>query len=123
MSEIGLESGFYTQVRDYAELLDDALIELKTEPAPIIGSDSTRQLGEFLTVLGASSNTQDLPTRLIAVLLHDVVQGPHNNWTDLGQALLNGEINDTMISALEALAWSLEQQQAMAMARIRGSAR
>ena|SRR5260221_14786011 len=123
MSDIGLQSGFYAQVRDYAELLDDALIELKTETATFGGKDSTRRLGEFLTSLGASSDSQDLAIRLIAVLLRDRLRDQHDDWVTLGQALLSGEVDDTIINHLEALAWSLEQQQATAMARIRGSAR
>jgi hypothetical protein len=123
MSDIGLQSGFYAQVRDYAELLDDALIEIKTGTSQIAINDAARRLGEFLTTLGGSSDSQDLPTRLMAVLLRDCFQGQNNDWITLGQALLRGEVNDTIINDLEALAWSLEQQQATAMARIRGSAR
>ena len=123
MSDIGLQSGFYAQVRDHAELLDDALIELKTGTSPIAINDATRRLGEFLTTLGASSDSQDLPTRLMAVLLRDCFTDQNNDWITLGQALLSGQVNDTIIKDLEALAWSLEQQQATAMARIRGSAR
>jgi hypothetical protein len=123
MSDIGLQVGFYTQVREYAELLDKALIELKSATPSLVKSDSARQLGHLLIALGAGNESQDLPTRLLAVFLHERHRSYANDWSTLGNALLNSEVNDAIVSDLESLAWSLEQQQAVAMARIRGSDR
>ena len=55
MSDIGLQVGFYTQVREYAELLDQTLIELKSTASSSLGNDSARQLGTFLMALGADN--------------------------------------------------------------------
>ncbi len=123
MSDIGLQVGFYTQVREYAELLDKALIELKSATPSLVASDSARQLGLLLIALGAGNESQDLPTRLLAVFLRERHRSYANDWSTLGNALLNSEVNDAIVSDLESLAWSLEQQQAVAMARIRGSDR
>lgn len=123
MSDIGLQVGFYTQVREYAELLDQALIELKSATPSLVESDSARQLGHFLIALSAGNESQDLPTRLLAVFLQERHRSYTNDWNTLGNALLNNEVNDAIVSDLESLAWSLEQQQAVAMARIRGSDR
>lgn len=122
MSDIGLHSGLYGQMREYAELLDDVLVSLKVGSTPPLGDDSLQRLADFLIALGAD-NWQDLSTRLIAILLREKAHVEKNDWPALGRALLNGEVDEAVINKLEHLAWSLEQEQAVAMARIRGSAR
>jgi hypothetical protein len=119
MSDIGLNSGLYGQMREYAELLDDVLIGLKTNVA--LPSDSRQRLADFLTALEAD-NWQDVPTRVIAILLRDKAYVEKNDWPALASALLSDEIDETVINKLERLAWSLEQEQSIAMARIRGPA-
>lgn len=121
MSDIGLNSGLYGQMREYAELLDDVLVGLKTGTA-LPDDDSRQRLADFLTALGAD-NWQDIPTRVIAMLLRDKAHVEKNDWPALASALLSGEVDEVVINKLEGLAWSLEQEQAVAMARIRGSAR
>ena len=121
MSEAGLYSGLYEQVREYAELLDTVLIGLKggtSSPE----DESRRKLSNFLMSLG-SGHWSDLTTRLIAILLRDKADVDEREWDRAGKALLSSEVGGSVIDLLEKLALSLEQEQVGAMARIRGSSR
>jgi hypothetical protein len=121
MSEAGLYSGLYGQIREYAELLDNVLIGLKRGTSSP-DDESRRRLGNFLISLG-SDRWSDLPTRLIATLVRDKAEVEEREWSRAGNALLSPDVDAPLIELLEVLARSLEQEQAMAMARIRGSSR
>lgn len=121
MSQTAIFPGMYEEVRDYAELLDKVLVELKGgtgQPQ----DEKRKKLGQFLTELG-SANTRSLAVRLISRLLRNEGQVTPQELANIGGKLNApeaAEIDQTMISQLEELARSLEQEQAVAMARMRG---
>ncbi|MCI0387679.1 MAG: hypothetical protein MOB07_02760 [Acidobacteria bacterium] len=121
MSQTAIFSGLYEEVRDYAELLDKVLVELKggiSQPQ----DEKRKKLGRFLTELG-SKHTRSLAVRLIGRLLRSEGQVTPQELAKIGSKLNSSEtpvIDQTMISQLEELARSLEQEQAVAMARMRG---
>jgi hypothetical protein len=121
MSEAGLYSGLYDQIREYAELLDTVLIGLKGGTS-YPDDESRRKLSNFLTSLGSRRWT-DLSTRLVAILLRDKSDVDEREWVRAGNALLSPEVDGSVIELLENLALSLEQEQVGAMARLRGSSR
>jgi len=117
MSDASLFSGLYQQIHEYAELLDDVLVNLK-ENTSSLEDKSRQELASFLLDL-TNEQCEDLPVRLIALALR-------NNKVnlaeiaDIGQALQSTEIDESDIELLEQLAQSLEQEQAGAMERMRG---
>jgi hypothetical protein len=121
MSQTAIFSGMYEEVRDYAELLDKVLIELKSgisQPQ----DEKRKKLGRFLTEL-SSDRSRSLAARLIGRLLRSEGQVTPQELASIGNKLNSAEagaIDQTMISQLEQLARSLEQEQAVAMARMRG---
>lgn len=121
MSQTAIFSGMYEEVRDYAELLDKVLVELKggiSQPQ----DEKRKRLGQFLTELG-SRNTRSMAVRLIGRLLRSEGQVTPQELASIGNKLsvpITSPIDPEMISQLEELARSLEQEQAVAMARMRG---
>src|SRR6266481_3577188 len=98
MSSTGLFSGLYARVREYAELLDDVIIQLKSGEG---GAQDLRRhkLAKLLLALNQSP-AADLSTQLLAVLVRE--QGDANsNWTDVGQALLRPEVSPSVLARLE----------------------
>jgi len=119
MSQAAIFPVMYKEVRDYAELLDKVLIELKGgtgQPQ----DEERKRLAHFLTEL-ASANTRSLATRMVSRLLRNEGRVTPQKLAAIGVKLNSpgvAAIDQTMISQLEELARALEQEQAVAMARI-----
>jgi hypothetical protein len=120
MSQTAILSGMYEQLRECAELLDKVLVELKggtSHPQ----DEKRKKLAEFLTELG-SARTSSMAARLIRLLVKAEGDVTPHELARIGARLSSptGELDRTAISQLERLARSLEQEQAVAMARMRG---
>lgn len=121
MSQTAMFSGMYEEVRDYAELLDKVLVEVKggiSQPQ----DEKRKKLSQFLTELG-SLHPRNLAVRLISRLLRSEGHVTPQELASIGARLRAPEpspIDPVMISQLEELARSLEQEQTVAMARMRG---
>jgi hypothetical protein len=119
MSQAVIFPGMYKEVRDYAELLDKVLVELKGgtgQPQ----DEKRKRLDHFLTEL-ASANTRSLATRMISRLLRNEGRVKPRELAAISSKLNSPEaaaIDQTMISQLEELARLLEYEQAVAMARM-----
>lgn len=116
MSTIGLYSTLYTRLEEYAELLDQALIQLKQQPITI--SEQQQKLGELLVSLAKSR--RGLDAQLLVILLQDSPKKSLVEWSQLGQALLSHKITPVEITKLEKLANMLEYERANTFARMRG---
>jgi hypothetical protein len=117
MSHIAMYSGMYEVIREYAELLDRVLIELKGgTSAPQDGN--RERLGQFLKSLVAPQKG-DLSIRLMKTLLKDNDQIDTQELARIGRQLESRPVDSSVIEPLERLAQSLEQEQAVAMARMR----
>lgn len=119
MSNPGFYASIYEQIREYAELVDNVLIGLKSGTSS--QNDPQRQkLGNLLIIL-AGDTWDSLPTRMIALMLRD----RHNTsqWAQLGKTLLTEQSDPSVIKDLETLAVALEQEQAETINRMRGSLR
>lgn len=121
MSHTGLYSGLYSRIREYAELLDDVIIRLKSgESTP---SDPTRQrLAKLLVALGKSPAT-DLSTQLLAALVKEQDGDRPGRWSDVGEALLAHEVSHRIIDRLESLAIAIEHERAGMLSKMRGRGR
>ena len=118
MSQVGTYAGIYDRLREYADLLDKVLVELKGgKGSP--DDDKRRKLRFFLESLDAD-NGEDLPTKLIYILLRDESEVNPGELARIGRQLASSEIDRSVIEPLEKLAQALEHEQAGVMARMRG---
>lgn len=120
MSEVGLYSGLYEQIRECAELVDDVLVALKagtSRPHDV----ERRRLGEFLQNLSSDRRDDFSAQRLVAILRSRASYQP--NWQDLGRALLSETSSVALITSLESLARSLEDEEVNVTTRMRGGTR
>jgi hypothetical protein len=117
MSNIGLESGIYEQLRSYSEALNHYLVMLKTEP-PSPNFMPPAEVAELIRALG-----DKVP---IEVSIQFLAGGPRDNGSvpdvvirRLRSALETGRPADETLNDLERLAEVLCRQQAGAFARLR----
>ena len=118
MSHTGLYSGLYSRIRDYAELLDDVIVRLKSgDSTP---NDPARQrLAKLLLALGKSPPA-DLSTQLLAALVKEQVRDRPARWSEVGEALLGHEVTPRIIDHLEGLALTIEHERAGMLSKMRG---
>lgn len=116
MSNPGLYSSVYQQIREYAALVDMVLISLKENPE---SADTHReQLSRLLADLANPEQT-DLSLRIVAIMFGSET-GSRKTWQRLSQALRNTQFERTVIHDLEQFAQVLEEKQADALAKMRG---
>jgi hypothetical protein len=117
MSSTGLFSGLYYRVREYAELLDDVIIQVKSgEGGP---RDQRRQKLARLLLALDQLPAADLTTQLLSVLVRE--QGDGNaQWGDVGRALLDPQASESVLPRLEELARAVEHERAGMLAKMRG---
>jgi hypothetical protein len=117
MTNPGLYSGIYQQIREYAELVDNLLVKLKTDQ----GDDKSLrfELADLLAELSVE-RTDTLSTRMIALLVIGDDATSRARWLRLSNNLKSEKVEATVIRELESLAQLLEQVQASAVAKMRG---
>jgi len=120
VSYSGLYSGLYVRVRDYAQLLDDVLIGLKTGTSS--PSDERRkQLARLL--LGTTTTPHsNLSAQILQIFLQTEATLDRRQLDDVGNALLSSEPTPNLIEKLEGFATALEQERAGILAKMRGRA-
>lgn len=120
MSATGLFSGLYARVREYAELLDDVILQVKSkEGGP---ADPRRKKLAKLLIAIDDGPAADLATQLLAVLVRERRQGVAG-WADVGRALLAQDVPGSVVPRLEELARAVENERAGVLAKLRGQAR
>lgn len=118
MSDVGFHSGLYQQIREYAELVDEVLIDIK-DGISLASDSSRRKVGALLISLG-EGRYNDFSTRLLVFSLRGREGIASGELSRLGKALLGTKVDEQEIGLLERFARTLEQEQAVAMARMRG---
>lgn len=121
MNNPGLYASIYQLIQEYAELVDNELIRLKSGTSQV--TDPGRQkLGNFLISL--SGETWDsLSTRMLALILQDKDDTRQKKWAKLGRSLLTNQLDSSSIQDLEEIAITLEHEQAGAVTKMRGGLR
>lgn len=118
MSYSGVYSGLYARIRDYAELLDDVLINIKAgRSSP---SDSRRQQLAQLFLGTSVSTGSNLSIQLFKVFLRDAYDLDQKHLTEIGQALLSVSVGSNIVDRLERFAHALENERAGMLAKMRG---
>lgn len=121
MSWSGLNSGLYEQISRYAELTDQALVEIRNDREST-SSHGREQLGNVLSELD-SRRQEDLSARLIWLVFHDTLKMSGPEIAKLGLRLIQGDRDGSVINSLERLAAALAEEQAEVRSRMRGSVR
>ena len=117
MSATGLFSGLYTRVREYAELLDDVIIQLKSGEGS--ARDPRRQkLAKLLVALDQTPSV-DLATQLLSVLVREQSDGG-TRWAEVGRGLMAPAVPTAVIGRLEELARAIENERAGMLSKMRG---
>lgn len=119
MSDPGLYTNLYAQLRDCAELIDQVIIDLETG-----GSSATMKMRETLasllrTLQAAPSSSLD--ATLLATVLREKRVAGKANWNEIAEAIDRGECSRAVIAQLEELARLLESERADMHARMHGS--
>jgi len=118
MSETGLLSGLYQQAHKYADLVDRVLINIKTGYK--LSDDPARRELSTLLIQTEDQSSEDLPTRLLLIVLENRNQLNQVNLAHLGKRLLiKGDVDQETIDQLESFAQALEEEQVDAMTRMR----
>ncbi len=115
MNEGGISPGFYTQLRNYAELLDSVLLQLKMGQGST-ADPSRQQLSRLLT--GTSTSVHEmLSARLFQTFVRDACKKISAD--SLGRSLLTEQVGSDVLNALEDLARSFEQERACMFRKLR----
>ena len=119
MSDSGLYTQLYVQLRTYAELVDLVIIDLGDPDGPSFKKER-ETLANMLRVL-QTKPYRELGTVLLANVLHESKLTGPVDWQKIADELDRGEASPSVIGGLEELARALESERADIHARIRGS--
>ncbi len=118
MSNPGIYSGIYTQIREYAELVDLVLIGIKSNISSI--NDQSRQkLAKLLTNL-EPNKWDNISTRIIATMLINEDKINPSKWSKMVLQLHSDKPDPSLVVDLEGFAQTLEQLQADTLTRMKG---
>ena len=119
MSDTGLHANFHEQVRDYAQRLDELLLQF-TSPSGTIAAELTRQVAALVDQLRAPSKAQGLAMQLLAFQAHRRHLFSERHWAEIAAGLQSSSATPRLLDRLETLACFLEEQRTGAVAKMRG---
>jgi len=111
MSDTGIYSHWYQRIRGIAELVDEALVELRSSDGARKSSD---RLGELLT---APASSATLTRQVLSVLLRDA--NSDVNLESIGRDLTQHSGSSDLVNWLERLADILESERASTIEQMR----
>jgi hypothetical protein len=117
MSNMGLYSGLYDQIRSHAALFDEVLVGLRSgDSTP---SDPARQRLANLLLAVATNPASDFSLRALDIALRDGQVGDKRIWVQVARALQAPEVEPAMVARLEQMALALEAERTGTLARMR----
>jgi hypothetical protein len=116
MSEPGLYTHLYAQLRDCAELIDNVIIALEGAGGASGGKERETLAGLLRAVQGAPAS--NLSATLLANVLRERKTAGRANWNQIADAVDRGEASPAVLGSLEELARLLETERADMHARI-----
>jgi len=119
MSDPGLYTHLYSQLRDCAELIDQVIIDLECKGSNA-GKKERETLADLLRTLQAAP-TANLNAMLLVNVLRENRVAANANWNEIADAIDRGDASQTVIGRLEELARVLESERADMHARMHGS--
>lgn len=118
MSATGLYSGIYAELRDFGELLDEVLMELKGRSG--LGNQRNLEvLASRFEEMG-ERETAGLQAQMLRVVLQERMEKSPRYWAKLGRRLRKVRLDDGLVAELERTAAVLEHERAGAYSKMRG---
>lgn len=119
MSDPGLYTHLYAQLRDCAELIDQVIIDLETKSG-VSGGKERDTLAGLLRALQAAP-ASSLDALMLANVLRENRIAGRANWNEVANAIDRGDASRSVIGPLEELARVLESERAEMHARMHRS--
>src|ERR1051326_167227 len=119
MSEPGLYTHLYTQLRYCGELIDRVIVDYETGGG-ITGRKPREDLAGLLRLL-QTSPASNLDATVLANVLRETRTAGGANWAEVADAIDQGDLSAGILTRLEKLARALETQRANMHARIHGA--
>lgn len=119
MSDPGLYTHLYTQLRDCAELIDDVIFSLETTAAA--GPTKQRRVLSALLRALDKAPASDVGATLLWNVLRENKTQRRADWSEIADAIDRGDTSRDVIGGLEELARVLEVERVEMNARMRSS--
>jgi len=116
MSEPGLYTHLYDQIRDCADLIDHVIIDLEVGGGTLGGKDRAA-LSTLLRTLQAAPSS-NVNTTILATVLRENRAARTADWSKVADGIDRGDSSATVIGPLGELARALEVERADMHARI-----
>ena len=118
MSDRSLQSGYYNTISYLAELLDEALMQIKLARggAP---SSAVEKVAKMLEAT-ASEECRDLTTAYLRLILRDELGEQQQAWQELSVRLGKGAYDEHDVEMMERIAEVVDTERASAFRKMRG---
>lgn len=118
MSERSLQSGYCNTISYLAELLDEALVELKLAR----GDTPSSEIEKVARMLEAAADEErrDLSTALLRLVLRGELGEQQQAWQDLSVRLGKGVCDEQDVETMERIAEVVDTERASAFRKMRG---
>lgn len=118
MSDRSLQSGYYSTITYLAELLDEALVQLKLARGgtPSSAIEKVARMLEAVT----SEEHRDLSTAFLRLILRDELGEQQQTWQELSVRLGKGECGEQDVKTMERIAEVVDTERASAFRKMRG---
>ncbi len=118
MSGRSLQSGYYNTISYLAELLDEALVQLKLARGGAPSSE-IEKVAKMLEA-AASEERRDLSTAFLRLILRDGLGEQQQTWKELSVRLGKGECDEHDVETMERIAEVVDTERASAFRKMRG---
>ena len=118
MSDRSLQSGYYNTISYLAELLDEALVQLKLARGGTPSSE-IEKVAKMLEA-AASEEHRDLSTAFLRLILRDGLGEQQQTWQELSVRLGKGECDKHDVETMERIAEVVDTERASAIRKMRG---
>jgi hypothetical protein len=119
MSDSGLYTHLYGQLRDCAELIDHVIIDLESSKGGKPSKECVA-LADLLRTL-QSAPSSNLSATMLSNVLRESKAARRDDWGKIADAIDRGDGSWAVIARLEELARALESERADMHARFHGS--
>lgn len=118
MSDRSLQSGYYNTINYIADLLDEALVQLKLARGGAISSE-IEKVADMLEA-AAGEERRDLSVAFLRLILRDEIEEQQQDWRELSIRLGRGECDERDVETMERIAEVVDTERASAFRKMRG---
>lgn len=118
MSDLGLYSGWYAQLREYSELVDQVLLAGLGNLEPHTETSRKRLAKLFRSLVGKVDTDPTLASLRIWMSRH--IRLSPSQWQMLSEALIHGSSDNAIVQQLEEVARKLDLYRAQVFYDLRG---